>query len=46
MGFLIEFEFGAENNFEVEGKNLQLDNLLENSLNQMIFQKYLAYCRL
>ena len=29
LSFLIEFEFGAENNFMAEGKNLQLDLLLE-----------------
>ena len=33
MSFLIEFEFGAENNFKKEGKNLHLDQLLESSLN-------------
>ena len=46
MGLLIEFEYGAENRFQQEGDNLHLDTLLENSLNQMIFQKYLAYTRL
>jgi hypothetical protein len=46
MGLLIEFEYGAENNFQKEGTNLHLDSLLENALNQMIFQKYLAYTRL
>jgi len=46
MGLLIEFEYGAENNFKTEGTNLSVDNLLENALNQMIFQKYLAYTRL
>jgi len=37
LSFLIEFEYGAENNFMAEGKNLQLDLLLEQSLNQMVF---------
>ena len=46
MGLLIEFEYGAENNFKKEGTNLSLDTLLENALNQMIFQKYLSYTRL
>ena len=46
MSFLIEFEYGAEQNFMNEGKNLQLDIKLEQSLNQMVFQKYLAYTRL
>ena len=46
MGLMIEFEYGAENNFKKEGTNLQLDTLLENALNQMIFQKYLSYTRL
>ena len=46
MSFLIEFEYGAENNYKKEGKNLHLDQLLESSLNQMIYQKYLAYTRL
>jgi len=46
MNFLIEVEYGAENNFQKEGKNLKVDIELENTLNQMIFQKYLAYTRL
>lgn len=33
MSFLIEFEYGAENNFKKEGKNLHLDYLLESALN-------------
>lgn len=37
MNFLIEVEYGAENNFRIEGKNLKLDILLEDALNQMIF---------
>ena len=40
MSFLIEFEYGAENNFRKEGKNLHLDMLLESALDQMIYQKY------
>ena len=46
MGLMIEFEYGAENNFKKEGTNLSLDTLLNNALNQMIFQKYLSYTRL
>mmetsp|Transcript_35212 Transcript_35212/g.46380 ORF Transcript_35212/g.46380 Transcript_35212/m.46380 type:complete len:144 (-) Transcript_35212:146-577(-) len=46
MGLLVEFEYGAENNFKKEGTNLSLDAHLEKSLNQMIFQKYLSYTRL
>ena len=33
MNFLIEVEYGAENNFRSEGKNLKLDILLEDALN-------------
>ena len=46
MSFLIEFEYGAENNFKKEGKNLHLDMLLESALDQMIYQKYQSYTRL
>ena len=46
MGLLIEFEYGAENNFKKEGTNLSVDTMLEKALDQMIFQKYLAYTRL
>ena len=37
MMFLIEVEYGAENNFAREGRNLTLDILLESALNQMTF---------
>jgi hypothetical protein len=33
MSFLIEEEYGAENNFQKEGKNLRVDIQLENALN-------------
>ena len=46
MSFLIEFEYGAESNFAKEGVNMKLDMLLDDAMNQMIFQKYLAYTRL
>lgn len=46
MGMLIEFEYGAENNFKKEGTNLSVDTMLERALDQVIFQKYLAYTRL
>jgi len=37
MGLLIEFEYGAENNFKKEGTNLSVDTMLEKALDQMIF---------
>ena len=46
MSFLIEFEYGAENNFKKEREKLHLDELLENALNQMVYQKYQLYTRL
>ena len=33
MNFLIEFEYGAENNFKNQGGKLQLDTLFEKALN-------------
>lgn len=32
MGLLIEFEYGAENNFKKEGTNLSVDTMLEKAL--------------
>ena len=46
MSFLLEFEFGAETMYDQENTHLNLDNLLEQSLNQVMFQKYLSYTRL
>lgn len=46
MSMLLEYEYGAEENFRKQGKNLTLDRLLEESLNHMIFQKYVSYTRL
>jgi len=37
MGMLIEFEYGAENNFKKEGTNLSVDTMLERALDQVIF---------
>ena len=46
MAFLIEQEYGAEINLQVNQQSLQMDEFLEKGLEHQMFRKYLTFARL
>jgi len=46
MAFLLEEEFGAEENLVHWYKDLEIDNLLEKGLSNEVFRKYFSITRL